>query len=805
MTELFKTTKPQGKARAIDSIVKFQIDDGIESLTIGGKEALADLSYDKKGNVTLHFNADKDKIDEIVSLVPFVSVESDVVNDKHTVTLNLDMREFDIKVEGSELVVVKKTKTDITLDLTKIQEKFDEIERKLGEHTEKIKEAEKKIEENGNKIAENLSKINENKAKIQEIVTELVEVGKKIAKNEGDIAENLEKIKSNKTELDKQLAMIEDTNAEVAEAKKAISKNADDIVEQAKKIGELQEKDKMLERRINQNEDNINRVEQDLAVTDSKADTLEGKVDSEIGKLKEKDVELDGEISELKFKDSELESKIVGVQGKLDDFKNENTQSIEDVKRSIVEESNKLNEFKSDYSGDKSGVEQKLRENSTKIEILESGFTEAQRVQDERTENYNNERKAKEEQLENSVREIITLLKVNKPSEEDKAEVEAMIAKIAEKVTGGTQELDDLQYYLNELRTVYNGESYAFDYLVRSAYSRIVSEKYSDSEIQEIVDKLKHKYNYNEIILYDRLQYLDRNISDIMKVFNVNHNDVKKFEENYNGGLYHLNNIQKFQSELYDNKDYNDVVAILNNFVKAYSLKKYPYNAFENAIDYKKEYDNKEYEKAVGEAIDFVLNNRPNPDLMDNVNRIYYEITQTLDLYKVREFTLNKYQDMEISGEDSRVVDELTNLFLNSYGVVDNYYVHKIGKNERKEFTPVELNNLNIVTNETNGEVSFENNLRSKVIGYYNTDGTDGRYVKSELFTDYDGDKYYVSHTGIQKAIDNTVIGLYIKGSYYNKTPRLENCTLLNNFDTQNGSILLIKISNLGQSVIDFS
>ena len=70
---------------------------------------------------------------------------------------------------------------------------------------------------------------------------------------------------------------------------------------------------------------------------------------------------------------------------------------------------------------------------------------------------------------------------------------------------------------------------------------------------------------------------------------------------------------------------------------------------------------------------------------------------------------------------------------------------------------------------------------------------------------DDDSDKYYVSHTGIQKAIDNTVIALYIKGVKYDKVPRLENCTLLNNFDTQNGSILLIKISNLGQSVIDFS
>ena len=40
-----KTTK---QIRAIDRIIKFQIDDGIESLTIAGKEALADLEMQTK-------------------------------------------------------------------------------------------------------------------------------------------------------------------------------------------------------------------------------------------------------------------------------------------------------------------------------------------------------------------------------------------------------------------------------------------------------------------------------------------------------------------------------------------------------------------------------------------------------------------------------------------------------------------------------------------------------------------------------------------------------------------------------------
>lgn len=804
MTELFKTTKPQGKAHAIDSIVKFQIDDGIESLTIGGKEALADLSYDKKGNVTLHFNADKDKIDEIVSLVPFVSVESDVVNDKHTVTLNLDMREFDIKVEGSELVVVKKTKTDITLDLTKIQEKFDEIERKLGEHTEKIKEAEKKIEENGNKIAENLSKINENKAKIQEIVNELVEVGKKIAKNEGDIAENLEKIKSNKTELDKQLAMIEDVTSEVTEAKKAISKNADDIVEQAKKIGELQEKDKNLERRINFNENNINRVEQDLAVTDSKVNTIEGKVDSEVGKLKEKDISLDGEISELKVKDSELESKIVSVQGKLDDFKEENTQAIEGVKRSIVEESNKLEEFKSDYSTDKSVVEQKLRENSTKVENLESDFTEGQRVQDERTENYNNERKAKEEQLENSAREIIRILGVKKPSVQDKTEIEEMLNKVNEKINNGAEGLEDLQDYLNELKTIFDGGVYDFEKIPRLNYARAIRKVYDDSEVQAIVEKVKNKYYFNAIDLFNRLQEIEQNLSDIESTLDISHLKVKSFNDNIFKILEFGEKLDTFQSVLGETKEFKELNELLTNLYKVYSREHYPTTAFENFNQYKKEYDNKDFEKLVGEIIDYVNINLPDANYMDDLTRIYHEIRHLIDTYKIKNLDLSIEKDYNLLNSENPELDGRLMVFLSSYyGLLEDEYLNYGDIMTNKYYSKAKiLTNNNITVN--NEKLTLKDDFTTKILGYYNSDKSIGKLLKSFLFEDTKINKFYISNIGTQKAINNTVVCIYIHLRAYNKIPKATNCAVLNVTKVSTGTIMLVKMNNLGQAVIEF-
>lgn len=66
-----KTTK---LVRGIHSWIKFQKHQGVESLTIQGKEALADITQDKNGDTSLILNADVDKLNTIHSDIPFISV-----------------------------------------------------------------------------------------------------------------------------------------------------------------------------------------------------------------------------------------------------------------------------------------------------------------------------------------------------------------------------------------------------------------------------------------------------------------------------------------------------------------------------------------------------------------------------------------------------------------------------------------------------------------------------------------------------------------------------------------------------------
>ena len=131
-----KTTK---EIRAIDRIIKFQIDDGIESLTIAGKEALADLEIDNKNNVTLYLNADKDKINELHSLVPFINLaikEEGVDPDKTKyVTLSQDLTQFALEIadNSKELASLIKSESSIILDLDGLVQKLLEIAGKLAE------------------------------------------------------------------------------------------------------------------------------------------------------------------------------------------------------------------------------------------------------------------------------------------------------------------------------------------------------------------------------------------------------------------------------------------------------------------------------------------------------------------------------------------------------------------------------------------------------------------------------------------------------------------------------------------------
>lgn len=66
-----KTTK---RVRGIHSLIKFQKHQGIESLTIEGKQTLADISQDKNGDVTLLLKADSDKVDAVSSNIPYLRV-----------------------------------------------------------------------------------------------------------------------------------------------------------------------------------------------------------------------------------------------------------------------------------------------------------------------------------------------------------------------------------------------------------------------------------------------------------------------------------------------------------------------------------------------------------------------------------------------------------------------------------------------------------------------------------------------------------------------------------------------------------
>lgn len=120
-----KTTKI---IRGIASWITFQKHQGVQSLTIKGKESLADLSQDKNGDTDLILNADKDKINSISSGVPFITItestEGTDPNQLKKAGLDYDLTNFNIGSDG--LIDVSKSKNGITLYTSKIIEKIDE-------------------------------------------------------------------------------------------------------------------------------------------------------------------------------------------------------------------------------------------------------------------------------------------------------------------------------------------------------------------------------------------------------------------------------------------------------------------------------------------------------------------------------------------------------------------------------------------------------------------------------------------------------------------------------------------------------
>lgn len=121
-----KTTK---LVQGIHSWIKFQKHQGVESLSIEGKQALADLSQDKNGDTNLILNADKDKVNTVASSVPYLAISHTTTgtdpNQEKTATISQDLTQFNLGSDG--LIDVSKTETSITLYTTKITEKINEV------------------------------------------------------------------------------------------------------------------------------------------------------------------------------------------------------------------------------------------------------------------------------------------------------------------------------------------------------------------------------------------------------------------------------------------------------------------------------------------------------------------------------------------------------------------------------------------------------------------------------------------------------------------------------------------------------
>lgn len=140
-----KTTKI---VRGIYSWIKFQKHQGIESLTIEGKQTLADISQDKNGDASLVLKADSDKVDAVSSNVPYLRVAhtTDGLEPfvEKTATISQDLTQFPLK--DGELVTVEKTDDSLTIHDSKVKEfvtttvatKETEIKQFIGEVKEEL-------------------------------------------------------------------------------------------------------------------------------------------------------------------------------------------------------------------------------------------------------------------------------------------------------------------------------------------------------------------------------------------------------------------------------------------------------------------------------------------------------------------------------------------------------------------------------------------------------------------------------------------------------------------------------------------
>ena len=121
-----KTTK---LVRGIHSWIKFQKHQGMESLTIEGKQALADVSQDKNRDTNLVLKADRDKVDYVQSNVPYICTShtqdgTDPYQEK-TAIINQDLTLFPLR--DGKLIKFTKESESISVNEDALKESISEM------------------------------------------------------------------------------------------------------------------------------------------------------------------------------------------------------------------------------------------------------------------------------------------------------------------------------------------------------------------------------------------------------------------------------------------------------------------------------------------------------------------------------------------------------------------------------------------------------------------------------------------------------------------------------------------------------
>lgn len=121
-----KTTK---RVRGIHSLIKFQKHQGVESLTIQGKDTLADVSQDKNGDTNLILMADVDKVNSVTSNVPYLGVSHSITGEEpdknKTANISQDLTLFPLR--DGKLIKFTKESESISVNEDALKESISEM------------------------------------------------------------------------------------------------------------------------------------------------------------------------------------------------------------------------------------------------------------------------------------------------------------------------------------------------------------------------------------------------------------------------------------------------------------------------------------------------------------------------------------------------------------------------------------------------------------------------------------------------------------------------------------------------------